>query len=249
MARFKGTTRHEFLDSDLVYGNAFDLLEKGMSFAKKHLPIAAKIEPGKLERTETPIIPFDAIREALINAICHRDYSIYQGSIGLAIYDDRMELFNNGGLLPDATLEKIKTGFSLLRNPIIANVFYRCKLIEMWGRGIGEIINRCKVAGDPEPEFVIDPAEFKIIFKFPFSLKPAIISVGEDVIKPSSRQQEIIKILTNSKELTTKEIMDQLEESLSERTLRRDLLALKKLGIVASRGSTHRAVWFLLNKS
>lgn len=248
MARFKGTTRHEFLDSDLVYGNAFDLLEQGMSFVKKHLPVAAKIEPGKLERVETPIIPFDAIREALINAICHRDYNIYQGTMGLAIYDDRMELFNNGGLLQDATLERIKAGFSLLRNPNIANAFYRCKLIERWGRGIGEIINRCKVAGDPEPEFIVDPVEFKVVFKFPFSLKPAVIPIGEGVIKTSSRQQEIIELLTKSKELTTKEIMDRLKEPLSDRTLRRDLVALKKFGIVASRGRTHKAVWFLLNK-
>ena len=77
------------MDIDLAYGNAFELMEKGMLFVRRHLPLAAKIEPGRLERVETPLIPFDAVREALYNAFCHRDYSISGGSINLAIYDDR----------------------------------------------------------------------------------------------------------------------------------------------------------------
>lgn len=112
LARFKGVDKHEFIDSDLIYGNLFDLLDKAMLFIKRHLPVAAKIEPGKLERTEKPIVPYDAIREAFINSLCHRDYNIRGGSISLAIYDNRMEIYNNGGLPYGVTIEKIKAGFS-----------------------------------------------------------------------------------------------------------------------------------------
>ena len=247
LARFKGTDRHEFLDSDLIYGNIFELLDRGVLFVNRHLPVAARIESGKLERVETPIIPFDAIREALINALCHRDYSIYQGSIGLAIYDDKMEIFNDGGFLPGVTLEKIKHGFSRLRNPIIADVLYKCRLIERWGRGIQEIIKNCMAAGDPEPEFSIDEAEFKIIFKFPSSLKPPVMSSPprKEKISLTRRQEEILNILKQAQELTAKEIISKLKNPPAERTLRDDLAALKKLGLIESRGHARTTVWLL----
>jgi ATP-dependent DNA helicase RecG len=75
IARFKGVNRESFLDSDLVYGDVFELLERGMLFVQRHLPLAGRIEDGHIERIETPLTPFKAIREALINALCHRDYS------------------------------------------------------------------------------------------------------------------------------------------------------------------------------
>jgi ATP-dependent DNA helicase RecG len=245
MARFKGIDRHEFLDSDLVYGNTFDLLEKGMLFVRKHLPLAGKIEPGKLERVETLLIPFDAVREALINALCHSDFSHYSGSIGLAIYDDRMEIFNPGGLQNGVTLEKIKKGFSKPRNSLIADVFYRANLIEKWGRGIPGIIGSCKVARDPEPEFDIDNLEFKIIFRFPKNLQTSLslnleLTQGQQL---TERQQKIIEIIAHLKEAKAREIAGLLKESITERTLQRELAILKKMNIIKIRGRAKTAVW------
>lgn len=253
MARFKGVDRHEFLDSDLVYGNTFDLLEKGMLFVRKHLPLAGKIEPGKLERVETLLIPFDAVREALINSLCHSDFSHRSGSIGLAIYDDRMEIFNNGGLRNGVTLEKIKKGFSSPRNSLIADIFYRANLIEKWGRGIPGIIGSCKVAHDPEPEFYIDNAEFKIIFKFPknlqFSQPSQSYIEGDTERKLTNRQKEIIRILSLTKETKTRQIIELLKESVTERTLQRELATLKKLKIAEKHGHAKTAVWFLVSST
>ena len=221
MARFQGLDRNEFIDSDIQYGNVFTLLDSAMAFIRRHLPLASKIEPGQLERVETPIIPFEAIREAIINSLCHRDYAQHSGSIGLAIYDNRMELFNNGGLAPNVTLDKIKTGFSNPPNPLIADVLYRCKLIEKWGRGVPKIISSCKAAHDPEPEFMIDQSEFKIIFNFPSLLAPPVILFGEKQValeNLTSRQKEIIQILSSVDELKPKELMDKLHEHTTERT-------------------------------
>lgn len=240
MARFKGIDRHEFLDSDLIYGNVFDFLEKSILFVKRHLPIAAKVALGKLQRVETPLIPFNAIREALLNSLCHRDYSVYGGSIGIAIYDNHMEIFNNGGLPKGISLERIKSGFSKPRNPLIAEVFYRCNLIEKWGRGIQEIISSCMAAGDPEPEFIVDDVEFKVVFRFPTSIKSTVISAQKSSkAKPlTPRQQEIIDILATSDELKLNEILSKLSIAPTERTLRRDLSTLKLLGLVESSGHT-----------
>lgn len=250
LARFKGLDRTEFMDIDQVHGNVFILMEKAMVFVRRHLPIAAKIIPGQLERVETPLIPFNAIREVLYNAFCHRDYTIYGGSIGVAIYDDRMEIFSHGALPVDATIEKIKVGFSKRRNPIIADVFYRCNLIEKWGRGIQKIISSCLEANDPEPEFFADALEFKVTFRFPRSMKPPVYEIGSEtsVTKHhlSKRQQEIVMILLKGGDLPSKDILSKLTTLIPERTLRYELSLLKDKGVVDTKGHTHSKTWFVV---
>lgn len=244
IARFKGTDRHEFMDNEFVYGNIFELIEKATLFVSRHLPLAAKIVPGKLERVETPLIPSDVTREAVINAFCHRDYSVYGGSVKLAIYEDRMEVINNGGLLPGVTLEKIKSGHSKLRNPLIGDILFRCDYIEEWGRGIKEIYGELKKAGDPEPEFDCDEYDFKVTFKFPVSMKPAVVLMDETA-NLSDRQRAIVEIISKAGEIRASDIITKLEHPPSEKTLSRDLAALKKLGVIDVRGHAWTAVWFL----
>jgi ATP-dependent DNA helicase RecG len=246
LARFKGLDKTEFLDSDIVYGNLFTLLDRAMLFIRRHLPLAARIEDGKLERVETPIIPFSAIREAIINSLCHRDYSSRSGSIALAIFDDRMFVSNDGGVVPGSSIEKIKTGFSKPINPLISDVLYRCNLIEKWGRGIPGIINTCIAADDPEPDFLWDSFEFKITFAFPTTIKPPIIFSDEMKSDLTKRQNEIINILSGVDELKLKDILDRLEEKAFERSLRRDLSQLKELNIIDMRGRGRAVVWYLV---
>lgn len=234
-------------------GNVFDLIEKGLEFAKKHLPVAVKIIPGDLKRTETPLIPYDAIREALCNAVIHRDYSVRGASIGLAIYDDRMEIFNNGGLIDDLTVEMIKEGgHSRRRNPLMAEIFYRTRNIEKWGRGVRDImIERCLDNGDPEPEIVASMSEFKVVFKFPYLLRPVALEYAVDqdgLIKTlSKRQQEIISILRKIQKPQLSQIEKQLTESLNERTVRRELSRLRELGLIESHGRGRHAFWTLVH--
>lgn len=250
MARFKGINRHEFLDNDAFSGNIFDSLDKGMFFVRRHLPVAAKIVPEQLQRVETPLIPFDAVREALINAFCHRDYNAQSGAIGLAIYDNRMEVFNHGGLLSGVTIEKIKVGFSSLRNPLIAEVLFRCNLIERWGRGIPDMTDSCLSSGDPVPEFFSDNLEFKVTFPFPKSISPPIISFEEEksmLNQLTSRQQRIYQLLNEagSAGLSPAELMNIVKKEIPERTLRRELKNLEGLGLVESKGQTRTIRWYV----
>lgn len=249
LARFKGLDRHEFLDSDLIQNNLFELLEAGLLFVRRHLPVAARIVPNQVQRVETPLIPFDAVREALLNALCHRDYCRSSSAVGLAIYDDRMEIFNHGGLLPDITVEKIKLGFSNPRNLLIANVLYRCNMIERWGRGIQEIIKSCMAAGDPEPQFYSDAVEFKVVFPFPTSLKPTVVSLRpkiDSLQRLTKRQREIIEVLNISGALKLAEITERLSEPVPERTLRNDLATLRRLGFISSHGQARATLWALV---
>jgi len=240
--------RHEFLDNEFIYGNILDLIESSVLFVKRHLPIAARIIPGKLEREETPLIPSDVIREAIINAFCHRDYGVYGGSVKLAIYEDRMEIQNNGGLLPGVTIEKIKSGYSKLRNPLIGDILFRADYIEEWGRGVKEIFGELKKAGDPEPEFHCDEYDFQVTFKFPVSMKPKVVLIDEldkSYTNLPERQKAIIDVLKNNEGLRSTDILKQMAIPISDRTLRRELAALKKLGIIDSSGHAWTAVWFL----
>jgi ATP-dependent DNA helicase RecG len=135
LARFNGINKRDFLDNKAFCGNAFELYEKAMEFFGNHLPISGKIEAGNPYRVDTPALPYEVLREAVANAICHRDYSMHGQSIMLAIYDDRIEIDNPGGLPPGITIDQLKKVHrSVLRNELIADVFFKCKIIERWGK-------------------------------------------------------------------------------------------------------------------
>ena len=135
VARFDGTSRtDEFLDNRQVHGNAFSLLDSAVRFFREYLPIAGRIEPDRFERVDEPRYPPLALREALANAICHRDYAIGGGSVAAAIYDDRLEVTSSGSLHFGLTAEALfQPHESLPWNPLIAGVFYLRGIIEQWG--------------------------------------------------------------------------------------------------------------------
>ena len=118
------------------------------------MPLPGRIVPGRLERVDTPLIPPDALREILVNALIHRDYSIAGGDMSLAIFDDRVEIWSAGrlpgGITPEILTQKHN---SIRRNPIIAEAFYRAGLIEKWGRGTNRVVAQCRQHGIAAPEF------------------------------------------------------------------------------------------------
>lgn len=78
-------------------GHAFGLLDEAMTFLMRHLPIRGRFEPNRLERIDEPLFPTAALREALVNALCHRDYSIPGGAVNVAVFDDRLEIWSAAG--------------------------------------------------------------------------------------------------------------------------------------------------------
>ena len=98
VARFRGLDRSEFLDNRQFTGNAFTLLANAERFLLDTLPIASRFESGRMARIDEPLYPPLATREALANALCHRDYAMGGGSIGLAVHDDRLEVTSTGPL-------------------------------------------------------------------------------------------------------------------------------------------------------
>ena len=139
-ARFKGTTSEIFLDKKEFTTDAFSNLNNAILFLKNHLNLEANIEG--LKRVEQYEIPLVVLREALLNAIIHRDYT-RNSDIKVAVYDDMIEIVSPGGLPNGLTVNDVFDGRSELRNKIIAKVFKELGYVETWGTGIKRIEKIC----------------------------------------------------------------------------------------------------------
>lgn len=250
MARFRGTDKLSgFIDNQWETGNIFQLMQLAHHFANRHLPIASFFEPGKLERIDQPAVPQLALREALINAFCHRNYNEKSASPHLAIYDDRLEIWNPGGLLSGITLEQLKKPHtSFQRNELIANVFYKRGWIEKWGTGTIRMLEHCHNNGSPEPTFSEEFYGFSVVFPFKEPMNTAPMITHVELSSPqqlSPRQKDIITILTTGGEMSLKEIYNKLNNPPAKRTFREDMTILKKLKIVNSYGLSRATKWYL----
>ena len=166
LARFRGTNKLEFIDNQQVRGNIFTLIDASMAFIFKHLSLSGVV--GGLEREERLTVPYKAIREAVVNAFCHRQYRTPGASVGIAIYDDRVEIENPGSFPYGWKIEELRARKrSSAQNPLIANVLYKRKMVETWGRGIDLIVDECTSQGLPEPIFESTAGFVTITFHYP----------------------------------------------------------------------------------
>lgn len=158
----------------------------------KHLSLSGTTDT--LEREEHLTVPYKAIREGVVNSLCHRSWRDASCSVAIAIYDDRIEIENPGSFPVGWDLEKIKSKHgSKPQNPVIADVLYMRKILESWGRGISLIMDECQKVNLPEPEYQIDSNEVKLIFRF----------------KKSGQVESLINCLADDI-LSVKEIMERL---------------------------------------
>ncbi|MBI5447469.1 MAG: putative DNA binding domain-containing protein [Gammaproteobacteria bacterium] len=245
LARFRGIDKlGDFIDNQRVYGNAFRIISAALEFAMRHLPIASFFEPGNIQRIDQPAVPQLALREALVNAISHRDYTNHSATISLAIYDDRLELWNNGVLPPQLSFAALrKRHESYPRNKTIATIFYEQGWVEGWGTGTTRMIGYCQKNGTPEPEFEEYSGGFVVIFRFkePMGGGGKISNIEKPAL--NKRQEKILEILTGGKALSANEIFDQLDDVASLRTVKADLAALKKLLLLEQIGKGRATVW------
>lgn len=209
LARFKGTTKDEFIDNQRITGNIYTLLDAPMAFFFKHLSLSGKIEG--LYREEELEIPYKALRECCTNALCHRLYHRLGSSVGIAIYDDRVEIENSGTFPPDITMEKLLSGHnSEPQNQIIANVLYKSEVLESWGRGIGLMISECQRVGIPAPEFHTDGNSVWVIFRYTrvtVGYDPTVTQQPPDSHPTVAPQVEKVLSAIGEQTLSTKEIM------------------------------------------
>jgi ATP-dependent DNA helicase RecG len=239
MARFRGLEKADFVDNRQEMGHSFDLIVRAQRFLRDHLPIAGRIVPGLFTRVDDPLYPPDALREALANALCHRDYAFGGGAVSVAIYDDRLEIASTGllpfGLTPD---ELTRPHASRPWNPLIAQVFYRRGIIEVWGRGTLKMVELTEQAGLAPPEFECRAGEFLVRFRSTRDVPPT--SVGHDL---TALQRELLEVLARSAPVSLGQIREKLAPGTPRRTVQDNLQLLRRMGLVDVSGKAHGARW------
>lgn len=221
--RFKGTEPVKpFIDMKVFGGDIMGQVDKSMNFALEHIPMKVYLA-GRPEREEKYEYPPDAIREAIINAICHRDYE-EASNVQIRIFDDRTEVWGCGRLLEPLTPEDLKKKHrSILRNPLIAKCFFLIKFVEQWGTGTNDIITMCLDWGLPEPLFEEIAGSFVVTFR-----KYQV--TGKVLEGLTERQRKIMEHLLKNKRLTVTVSSELL--SVSEDTALRELSALINMNLI-----------------
>ena len=156
---FKGTTKAIFVDRREYKGPLWEQIDEAFQFVLRNIHLGATIVG--IYRQDIYEIPPDAIRELIINAMVHRSY-LDHGTIQVAVYDNRLEITSPGKLPMGQTMERMKEGYSKIRNEALAHAFAYMNLIEHWGSGIPRIIDKVKAAGLREPEFIGGEVDLRI---------------------------------------------------------------------------------------
>jgi ATP-dependent DNA helicase RecG len=151
LVRFEGTTKTSAIDHLDIKSPLPIAIDEALAFIRRNTSMKAVIRSPR--REDIPQYPTEAVREAVINAILHADYSTMRSAIQIAIFDDRMEITNPGPLPLGLSLETALSGVSQLRNRVIGRVFRDLNLIEQWGSGLTRMHQICLQHGGAPPKF------------------------------------------------------------------------------------------------
>ena len=241
-ALFKGTERVIFIDKRDFDGPLYKQIEEAYDFVLKHINLGAEI--NGLIRTDTYELPTEAIREAIVNAVTHRNF-LDRACVQVAVYDDRVEITSPGMLYGGLTIEQIKEGGSKIRNRCIAEIFGRMRIIESWGTGIKRMFSACREYGIREPELLEIGDSFRVNL-----YRPSYNMVHQSSPKSSPKsspndmnqtQQKIIEmILINSK--VTQAVMAK-ELDITVRAVKKSIKELTDSGILRHTGSSRNGYW------
>lgn len=245
LARFRGRDMMEFLDSQQEVGNAFQLFVRAQRFLRDHLPVAGRIMPGLFERVDDPLYPPAALREALANAFCHRDYGVYGGSVGIAIYDDRLEITSTGPLRFGLRASDLAAPHpSLPWNPTIASVLYLRGMIERWGGGTLRISELTHRAGLVRPEFHERAGEVVVRF-FPGAYVPPTRVTHE----LTELQRELLALLAEAGPSSSVALQGRLSSPISNTYTLRLLNQLREMALIEKTGSARSSAWRLVRST
>ena len=162
-ALFKGRNKLYTIDRKTFNSDLLSNVDGAMAFLHRHLNLSYEFSPGKVQRGEVLEIPEAALREAVVNAVIHRDYLDRRTNVKVEIYDDRVEINSFGGL-PAGLNKRTFRHKSIPRNPLLADLMLRVGYVEKMGTGIGKIHLLTKKAGLPPVQFKIDKSSLDVIF-------------------------------------------------------------------------------------
>lgn len=258
IARYKGSSRgaHNTIDQQEINGPIYHMIEGVEKFFKRNTRLANKIIEFK--RVEIPEYPYEAIREALINAIAHRDYDIEGTPIMISIFDDRVEILSPGSLLPGMKINEIE-GQHRARNRKICDIFHQTRDMERFGTGISKMKELMEDHGLSEPKFYEKGDAFVVQFYGPGeNILDLVSNIPEDrkidlkELGLEKRQIEALIMMVNEEVVFTNTLYREIF-GVSKSTAVRDLNALVnskqvvKIGKV--RGTKYKATTEMTRKT
>lgn len=235
------------LDEATATGNLFAQLDQTMQAIRKYVFVRYEIPKSPvgrspvedLQRQEVWEFPYDAVREAVLNALIHRDYASV-GRIQIRVYDDRLVISNPGGLPEALTVSDLfREHRSFPRNPAIAQTLYFTQLIEKWGTGTIRMRNACQNEGAPDPEFEARPDEF-------------LVTLRKGRIQPTSRKADrtaeadaiVLRLAADTPEgIGRQDVIEAL--GCSAKSASNLLLRLRRRGLIEQTGSRRWARYTL----
>ena len=219
-ARYKGTEKVNVIDRKDFEDDLVSQIEQSIEFVKRNTRLAYEIKG--LYRKEIPEYPTEAVREAILNAVMHRDYFEKGANVQIDIFDNRLIITNIGGLIKPLTKKNLGT-LAVRRNPLIADLFHRIHFVEKMGTGIKRIIEECKKHGNVKFEIETNGyfiATFKLLRDLELregsqmgSQKIGQIGgqIGDSSQILTKRQKEILDIIINNSFISREELSNKLK--------------------------------------
>ncbi|MGI0516603.1 ATP-binding protein [Treponema denticola] len=251
-AVFQGTTVNVFLDKKEFTGSILKQLDDILYFA--NLSNRKKITiTGKPERDEYLDIPERALREAIVNCYCHRDWTL-SGDIKIEFYDDRVQIFSPGSLPDGLTLENIKMGMVAKRNKIIVDTLDKADVIENYASGVRRIFEDYAHFKKQPEYYISDNGVIVTLFNRNYDIQNDGQNDGQNggqndgqKISTKDRLEKIIKYIESDSAITADRLKDLL--NVSKRTIERDIEKLRKDNKIEYVGSAKDGRWIVKTKN
>ena len=263
---FKGTTKAVFVDRREYTGPLWEQIDEAFQFVLRNIHLGATIVG--IYRQDVYEIPPDAIRELIINAMVHRSY-LDHGTIQVAVYDNRLEITSPGKLPMGQTMERMKEGYSKIRNEALAHAFAYMNLIEHWGSGIPRIIDKVKAAGLREPEFIGGEVDLRInIYRGQVDTNNAMINANDTKdgvngvdcgVNDAGNGTNGVEVPLNKEQAQIEKLLQIIEKNpsatqayyaeeigVSKRTVSRMFVSLQEKGILVQSGTKRKANWTVI---
>jgi ATP-dependent DNA helicase RecG len=219
-----GKTSSEYSDTVIFENNIFVSFQKIQEYFKTNIPIISEFKSSDWDRISREKYPLDALDEAIVNAMVHRDYGDFSGEITINIYSNKIEIINSGEIPPNIIVGKssIKAHHSVLRNPIISHMFFLRGKMEKQGRGLSLIKERFVEHGLKSPEWSFQNGYTTLTL---FSEKNKSKNKSE-LFELNKRQLQILTIIKENNIINANSILEELNGKVSDRTIRSDLKLL-----------------------
>ena len=237
IGRFK--TPSMIIDDRMIRGTLFDVVEDAMKFIMSHIKVAFEIT-GEIQRREIFEYPTAALRELLLNAVVHRDYTS-PTDIQIKIFDNAITFFNPGRLYGDLTIEKLKTDSyqSRTRNKLIAEAFYLTRDIEKYGSGYIRV--RQEIAVYPTMNFDYEESGDGYFVSVNYREQKTVTTPKTTPKTTAKTRERLLELIGHNSRVTREELAQQLGISING--VKQHILRLKKEGVLERIGGNRVGSW------